>query len=331
MKTVFRAGALTLYFIAVLPSPGDGSRVQAAEERIPSAVAFELDEIDLIPEGIAYDPGSWRFFIGSISKEKIVAVDASGKDSDFVVSRRDGLRRALGLKVDAKRRRLWALSNDTGRPKSASFVHVFDLDSGRLLKMFRGPSDHATIFNDLALATDGGAFITDSRGSALFWVPPDLGRLELFLSSGGAFDTPNGIAVSGDDSYLYVASDTMGIILVDPKTLDCRPLAPLTAADTRGIDGLMLFGQSLVGIVNGVGGFDQHRIVEFRLDSAGTGIVSSRTIDEKNPLFAAPTTGVIVDGTLYCLARTCVHLFEQGKITDAARLQKPLVLKYKLE
>ncbi len=307
------------------------ARSAGPAQLIPSAVAFELDEIDLIPEGIAYDPVARRFFIGSISKEKIVAVDASGKASDFVVSRRGGLRRTLGLKVDAKRRRLWALSNDTVRPKSASFVHVFDAASGRLLKMFRGPSDHATIFNDLVLTTDGGAFITDSRGSALFWVPPDLSRLELFLSSGGAFDTPNGIAVSGDDSYLYVASDTKGIILVDPKTLACRPIAPLAAADTRGIDGLMLFGKSLVGIVNGVDDFDKHRIVEFRLDAAGTGIVTTRTIDEKNPLFSAPTTGVIVDGTLYCLARTCVHLFERGKITDAGRLQKPLVLKYELD
>lgn len=318
---------LLLFVSAGLSLAGSAGPAQL----VPSAVAFELDEIDLIPEGITYDPVSGRFFVGSISKEKIVAVDASGKASDFVVSRRDGLRRVLGLKVDAKRRRLWALSNDTGKPQSASFVHVFDADSGRLLKMLRGPSDHATIFNDLALTTDGGAFITDSRGSALFWASPDLGRLELFLSSGGAFDTPNGIAVSGDDSYLYVASDTKGIILVDPKTLDCRPLAPLTAADTRGIDGLMLAGKSLVGIVNGVGDFDKHRIAEFRLDAAGTGIASARTIDEKNPLFLAPTTGVIVDRTLYCLARTCVHLFEKGKITDAAGLRKPLVLKYRLD
>lgn len=298
---------------------------------IPSAVAFELDEIDLIPEGIAHDSATGRFFIGSVAKEKIVSVDASGKASDFVVSRRDGLRRVLGLKVDAERRRLWALSNETGRPQSASFVHVFDADSGRLLAMLRGPSDHATLFNDLVLTLDGAAYITDSRGSALLRVTADLDRLEPFLSSDGAFDTPNGVAVSGDDFFLYVASDSKGIILVDLRTKASRPISPLTAADTRGIDGLMLFKTSLVGIVNGVEDFSRHRIDEFRLDAAGTGILSIRTIDEKNPLFFAPTTGVIVEGTLFCLARTCVHLFAKEKITDAARLQKPLVLKYKLD
>ena len=73
-------------------------------------VAFTLSEADLIPEGIAWDPGSRRLFVGSLARNKIVAISPDGRASDFVPSGRDGLRRVLGMKVDASRKSLWVCS-----------------------------------------------------------------------------------------------------------------------------------------------------------------------------------------------------------------------------
>jgi hypothetical protein len=99
-----------------------------------SRVAFRIPERDLIPEGIAHDPRSGAFFVGSLHKAKIVRVDRDGRASDFVASGRDGLWDVLGMKVDGGA--LWACSAaGTGRAEqaSASALFRFDLATGALL------------------------------------------------------------------------------------------------------------------------------------------------------------------------------------------------------
>jgi hypothetical protein len=57
-------------------------------------------------EGIAYDPVSRRLFVGP--EGEILQIDAEGKVSPFASG--NGLRQVLGIKVDAERRLLWAVS-----------------------------------------------------------------------------------------------------------------------------------------------------------------------------------------------------------------------------
>ena len=56
----------------------------------PGTVAFRIADPELIPEGIAYDPATKTFFVGSTYKRKIVAVDAAGKTRDFTKEGQDG-------------------------------------------------------------------------------------------------------------------------------------------------------------------------------------------------------------------------------------------------
>src|SRR5262245_11502705 len=77
------------------------------EPQTPTApLAFRLTDPKLIPEGIAYDPQSERFFIGSIAQRKIVITDAKGPARDFS-SPSDKLDPILGLRVDVARRQLY--------------------------------------------------------------------------------------------------------------------------------------------------------------------------------------------------------------------------------
>ena len=52
--------------------------------KIPASVAFTIEEKDLIPEGITYDPGTHQFFVSSINKEKVVAINENGTARDFL-------------------------------------------------------------------------------------------------------------------------------------------------------------------------------------------------------------------------------------------------------
>src|SRR5262245_5118201 len=141
-----------------------------------STEAFRVAEPDLIPEGLAHDPVSGDFFMGSLHKRKIVRVDASGRARDFRTSGQDGLWQVLGMKVDAKRRQLWALTAagaEAGPQDGCSAVLVYDLASGGLHRRYSMDNADAHHFlNDVVLAADGRAFVTDSLNGRVWRIDP---------------------------------------------------------------------------------------------------------------------------------------------------------------
>lgn len=74
-------------------------------------MALRLADPALIPEGIAWDAKGRRFFLGSIAQRKIVTVDRQGRRRDFSHAD-DRLETVLGLAVDAKRNRLYAVTTN---------------------------------------------------------------------------------------------------------------------------------------------------------------------------------------------------------------------------
>jgi hypothetical protein len=296
-----------------------------------STIAFTVAEKDLFPEGITYDPKTEQFFLGSILKKKIIAVGKDGSESDFVKSGQDGLSECLGLKVDTQRRRLWALSYDGkwSGDKIAS-VHIFDIDSKKLVKKLSAEKGKFPAFNDLVLTEDGGSYVTDCIGNAVYHVTPDLEKLELFVRSDELLRSANGIVISPDNSFLFVASETKGIVLVDLATKKIEPIANRLEMDTKVIDGLMYYKNSLIAILNP--GFDPkfHCIVRYFLSDDGKEITGAIIIDKNNPLFGMPTTGVIADDNLYCLAATLLDQLTVDYKYDITKLRNPLVLKYHL-
>lgn len=323
-KTIFPGLIFLTCCVAII------ANYKTAARRDRSSVAFAIDEKDLFPEGIAYDSKTEQFFLSSLSKEKIVAVDKKGKQTDFILSKQDSMLRSLGLHVDVKRRRLWAVSNSDWGDSVISGVHIYDIDSKKLIKKFLTGKNKTPVFNDLILTLSGGAYISDWRGNSIYNIPPDLSKVELFLKSDTLLINPNGITISPDNRFLYAASDKNGIILIDLENKTLLTLIDRSAVNSKSIDGLMFFENTLIGIINGDDDLSKHFIGQYKLTSDGREIVSMSVIDRGNPLFALPTTGVIVGKELYCLAATYVHLFRTDGSTDQSKLKGPMILKYRL-
>jgi sugar lactone lactonase YvrE len=296
---------------------------------IPASVAFRVDEKDLIPEGIAYDPQTRQFFLSSINKRKVVAVSPAGKAADFVTTGQDGVLESLGMKVDAKNRRLWVLSNEESGGRYRSAVHVFHVDTRTCLKRFASESGAPQLLNDLVLTDDGSAYITDTEAGKVFEVPADLSRFELFAGPDDLLKDANGIAISPDNATLYVAA-ALGITLVGLETKALRPIGNVEAVGRQGIDGLVYYRGGLIGVVNGVKRVEDIHIARYRLSPDGREILAVSTIDKANPLFNIPTTCVIVGDSLFCLADTSLGVYLSGRMKDTDKLQKPAVLKYAL-
>src|SRR5262249_56228019 len=75
------------------------------EPKAASTVAFTLPAPRLLPEGLAYDAASDSFFVSSVRQRRILRVDRTRRPQPFA-DRGAGLWAALGIAVDAPRRRL---------------------------------------------------------------------------------------------------------------------------------------------------------------------------------------------------------------------------------
>lgn len=296
-----------------------------------SALAFRVAAPDLVPEGIAAMPDGRAFFIGSLAQKKIVRVAPDGSTRDFVPSGRDGLWTVLGLKVDARRRLLWAASAADGREGSAagsSGLFAFDLETGALRrKLTLDGRAHRHLFNDMSLTEAGDVFVTDSETGSVYRVAAGAGALEEFLPA-ATFFYPNGIALAPGERTLYVADASKGITAVDLASKRRTPLAHARDLTLHSVDGMYADGAALVAIQNGSG---MERIVRFALDPSGERVARLDVLESRNPDFDAPTTGTIVGRDFFYLANTQLQrLGDDGKIAPGLPLKPVLVFKTRL-
>ncbi|MDQ3069772.1 MAG: hypothetical protein M3R55_08600 [Acidobacteriota bacterium] len=298
----------------------------------PGTVAFTIADRELIPEGIAYDPQTRTFFIGSTFKRKIVAVDAAGKARDFTAEGQDGVFGVVGLRVDAKRRMLWAVSSHAGASmpgrglgdacNGCATVTRYDVRSGRLLKKYSLPNTAARHFlNDLAITPSGDAFITDTMTGDVYRITRAKDTLERWLNL-GAQVYPNGIDLTPDGRTLFVATEA-GLRKIDVATGAITAISRSVGS----IDGLYFFRDSLIAIQP----FEEFRkVARFRLTPAHDGVAGIDTLEASNPAFRQPTTGVIVGDEFFYIANAQLQAFRAmhaaGKV-DRAALADVVILK----
>ena len=291
-----------------------------------SSEAFRLPAPDLI-EGIAHDPKSGAFYFSSVVEKKIVRRTKDGQVSDFVPRGAYGLLSALGIAVDAERRRLWVLS--AGLPQTAglkvaernkSALLAFDLDSGKWLSTFDAPPG-AHSWNDLELAADGSVFVSDPQAKALLRVKPDGGILTL-LAGEDRLGSPGGLALSADGRLLYVADWSNGLGVLDLAAEGENRwswMRPPANSTVLGIDGLRRVGSRLIAIQNGV---HPPKILSLRLAADGRSLTSAETLERNLEEWDEPTLGVVVDGAFYYVGNSHWPSFpgDESAPTDVTQL-----------
>lgn len=302
-----------------------------------STPAYTVAEADLIPEGIAWDPGTRSLFLGSLSKHKILVIAPDGKVRDFVPSGRDGLPLVLGMKVDRDRtpRSLWACTSE-GDPAQGentsrrSFLFRFDLETGKTLQKIPSPPGGRHLFNDLAIARSGDLYLTDSEEGTFYRLPAGTELLERLVPA----DTlvyPNGIALSDDGRFLYVAH-AGGILVWDVAKRRTFPLAAPDGVALGGIDGLSFWRGALIGVQNGT---KPHRIALFALAPSLDRVTGARVVERGNPLFDIPTTGAVAersdgknvgDADYYFMANTQLRALGPGGVVKEPEKRKPVVI-----
>ncbi len=294
-------------------------------------VAYRVTEKDLIPEGITYSKTTNYFYISSIKKKKIVQIDAeTGDFKDFNSSDLHNTR-YLGMFADDTRNNLWACGNISNDSTSSSTVSKFNLKTGALIKSYRYNDTADCIYNDLVLDKSGNVYFTNTNAQTIYKIDKETDSVSIFFD-GPEIIYPNGITISPDNKYLYIASNDLGIRILDIENIEIKGEA--SAKDISfGIDGLKYYKNSLIGLQNEVKKRSDRKISRYFLDDTGTKITETKIIDQDNSYFDIPTTFVIFSDIVYLIANSQMGNidFSNYEIRDTSALDDVLILKYKLQ
>ncbi|HEY0067468.1 MAG TPA: hypothetical protein VGB46_08895 [Flavisolibacter sp.] len=269
--------------------------------------------VNLVPEGITADNRTGKIYVSSIAQQKIVVIGQSGLVSDFIPGNTEGFGEGLGMKVDARKNILWALSNKRKENLFTSMIHGFDLKTGKVLNRFVLQDTIPHLFNDLVIHETGELLITDTYASILYKYAPATRELTEWIPA-GKFQYPNGIT-SGGRKDLYIATYGNGILHIDLQTRKIQPLPGFKDSSYAfGLDGLVYRDGALFGVYNAKE-YNTNAVIRYNLDRSGKLIVSETVLDSGNLNFKDPTTAVILNDVLYVIANSHLDQFNRNKET----------------
>ena len=165
-----------------------------------------------IPEGVEYDMDNGRLLTGSLSEGTVFQLHEDGRVTPLVAD--PDLVSSVGIEADELRGRLLVANSDRsvfqGESRGQAMLGVYDLATGERIAMVDlaaavgDAGDEAAFFaNDVAVADDGAAYVTDTRMNLIYRVDADYAAsvFHRFDDDGAG---PNGI-VEHPAGYLLVA------------------------------------------------------------------------------------------------------------------------------
>ena len=243
------AAAATILTLGVLAASGSAAQPATTTGSLRDPITYQLPGDQLFPEGMGYDATSGYFYTGSLTDGSIVRGSIYAANAEtFLPAGGNGRKQTLGVRPAGHL--LYVAGGASGR------VWVYDIRTKRLLGAMRTGAKR-TLTNDIAVAPNGAAYVTDSYSPFLYRVTKTRGvyRMTKFVDfRGTAFRystkpsaiNADGIAIAARGRYVLVNALTAGALYrIDTQTRKVTrirvPGAPLTNADGMVLDGTTLY------------------------------------------------------------------------------------------
>jgi sugar lactone lactonase YvrE len=207
-------------------------------------------------------------YAGSFNRGGVVKAASGGKAEQFIKPGAGDSRSTLGVLADEKGGMLYVCSNDlsglgVAGPSDAqgAALKLFDLRSGVLKGSF-ALKDPKSLCNDIAVGSDGTAYVTDSFTPNVYSLKPGGSALEVFATDPALAPAKDGVGLDGiafgSDGNLYVTTyipaALFKIAVKDGKGGAVTALKPSRALDHA--DAMRTFGDSLL-LIEGNGKLDK--------------------------------------------------------------------------
>lgn len=254
------AASVLLGGLLITACNDNDDRVPPDPAPMPEVVTFT--QPNLYPEGVQYDAQNSRFLVGSQTAGTVGFVQDNG--SYTPLSTDAALVSSIGMYLDDSRNRLLVAVSDPGynqqRTSAATLrklarLVILNRDNGQLIRSvdLGGLSSAPNHFaNDVAVDTQGNAYVTDSFAPVIYKVDPQ-GVASIFLENAqlgapaGAFGL-NGI-VFHPDGYLLVAKSNEGALFKIPLSNPAALTRVTTSQNLQAADGLLLQNNTTLQVV----------------------------------------------------------------------------------
>lgn len=185
----------TKYALLILVSSAGFAASPVTEIILPATRIF--------PESIT-STSDGTLIVGSLGHGNVLRI-APGKTTaeEWIKPGTGGLNNVLGVFADEKGKSLWVCSNNLENKGEATSVKSFDLKTGAPKGTYPLPGT-GTLCNDIAVASDGTTYITDTRQGSVLMLKPGAKDLEV-AAKDPLLAGADGLAF-GDKTVLYVNS-----------------------------------------------------------------------------------------------------------------------------
>ena len=281
--------------------------INASEPSGEGAQVLNLDINTAELGDVAWDSSRKRFLVGTRVEGQLLAVADNG-DSEVLLqaNEENGLWSIDGIAVDRNNGRLWIASSAT--PAFASFspadanrgaLFEFDLETLELLNRYNTPVDglrHELGGVDVTAA--GDVYVIDRATPMIYRKTVDGNRLEVFAGSPQLVALTD-IAVTPDNSRVFVADAVLGVLLIDPNAKVSQMLTGPETLNLYGIYGIEYSDSSLVITQSGL---SPQRIMRLQLDSNGAAAETVTPMASNLPGFDTPGVGTLRGGSIFYFA-----------------------------
>jgi sugar lactone lactonase YvrE len=175
-----------------------------------NATEITLPGTRVFPESIT-STADGSLIVGSLGHGNVLRI-APGKTAaeEWIKSGAGGLNGVLGVYADEKGKMLWVCSNNLENKGEATAVKTFDLKTGAPRGTYPLPGD-GPLCNDVAVGSDGTAYIADTRQASVLMLKAGSKNLEV-AAKDPLLAGADGLAF-GDKTTLYVNSVMTGKLL----------------------------------------------------------------------------------------------------------------------
>jgi hypothetical protein len=294
-------------------------------------VAFKLPGSPADYSAFAWDSSRGRFLAGTVREGVLKAISGEGETTVLLkATAKNGLQSITGLAVDADNNRLWLSSSASplfsGYPvahRGQGALFELDLNTLEVLGRYDIPEDglkHEP--GNLVVSGDDHVYLIDRVFPIIYQKTPEGKKLEPFFASTDLLGLTD-IAISPDNSRIFISDVAQGIMVVDPITYRA---ARLSGPETLNLGGIASvdYKEGQLFIVQA--GFEPQRIIRLTLDGTGEAVESMAPMAVALAEFNHPGLGTIWGGSLFYLANAGA-----GEDSEAIVMSTNLDTKFEIE
>lgn len=281
----------------------------------------------LYPETILYNSKNNKFIVGSFRDGNIYEIDNNGNAEIFIQA---NLRSILGIQIDYKHNKFFALSSDIGASinryneglKKEATLMIYNLTTKKLIhtvSLAKLKPNTAHLANGLTIDNNGNAYITDSFTPVIYKVDTD-GHASIFLEDNrfiGEGINLNGI-VYHPDGYLITVKKSDGTLFKIPLSEPEKFSEIKLDTKIYGGDGLLILDKTNLAIASNIAsGVSTESVFLLKTDNNWK---SAHITDKKYLGNVYPTTVVSKNNNLYVLHSSLNVLVSSSKEASKAEL-----------